>query len=185
MRFFRNGFAVASIVTLSSLPAWAEESADKGLPQFDTSLFPEQLFWLAVTFGALYLLMSKIALPRVSETQSKRRQIIASEIEAARAASDAAKAAAAVAEKSLAEARAKAQASVSEMMAQIAEETAKAQVAQDHTLQRHLHSAEEKIAVARQAGLNAIHSTVTELATVIVDKVINDKKINSGGRVGA
>jgi FAD/FMN-containing dehydrogenase len=34
-------------------------------PPFDPSTFGSQLLWLAIIFGALYVLMSRIGLPRV------------------------------------------------------------------------------------------------------------------------
>ena len=37
-------------------------------PPLDTSTFPSQLFWLVVFFGLLYLLMSKVALPRLASS---------------------------------------------------------------------------------------------------------------------
>ena len=41
-------------------------------PPFDASTFAGQIFWLVITFGFLYYLMSKIALPRVSEILETR-----------------------------------------------------------------------------------------------------------------
>ena len=37
-----------------------------GFPPFDSHTFGGQLLWLAIAFGALYVLMSKVALPRVA-----------------------------------------------------------------------------------------------------------------------
>jgi F-type H+-transporting ATPase subunit b len=160
---------------LASLPVRAEEGGDKGLPQLDTTLFPEQLFWLAISFGALYLLMSRVALPRVARTQGTRRQVIASELQAAQAASDTAQATSAQVEKSLVEARSKAQASVSEMIAKVAEESAVRQAKQERELSRRLHSAEQEISVTREAALNAVRASAAELAASVIEKVIGTR----------
>ena len=78
-------------------------------PPFDASTFPSQLLWLAITFGALYYVMSKIALPRVGAVISDRKARIAKDLDDAAAMQQQAEAAAAAHEKTLADARAKAQ----------------------------------------------------------------------------
>ncbi|MFN4098278.1 MAG: hypothetical protein ACK4GT_00740, partial [Pararhodobacter sp.] len=40
-------------------------AASGGMPQLDLSTFPNQIFWLAVTLVALYLILSRVALPRI------------------------------------------------------------------------------------------------------------------------
>ena len=46
------------------------------MPQFDPAFFPTQIFWLAVSFLALYYIMVRHALPRVSEVLETRRSHI-------------------------------------------------------------------------------------------------------------
>lgn len=41
----------------------------------DFTTYPSQMFWLAVTFTAMYLLMSKVALPGVEKVKLKRKSI--------------------------------------------------------------------------------------------------------------
>src|SRR3974390_1648371 len=45
-------------------------------PPFDSHTFPSQLFWLTLTFVALYLLMSRVALPRIASILEDRRRHI-------------------------------------------------------------------------------------------------------------
>ena len=42
-------------------------------PPFDKTTFPSQLFWLAFTFVILYLLMARVALPRIAAIIEKRK----------------------------------------------------------------------------------------------------------------
>lgn len=49
-------------------------------PPFDSSTFASQLLWLALTFGALYFLMSKLALPRIGDILEVRRDNIESKL---------------------------------------------------------------------------------------------------------
>jgi len=157
---------------LYALPLMAAESGEKiGLPQLDTSHFPEQLFWLALSFALLYCLMAFVALPGVKYTQDKRQEIIATELAAATAANDAAKAMIAQYEKALADARAKAQATVNEIAVQTTKESAEKQAVQHKELTQRLHEAEAKIATTRDAALKDVKGAATELANAVIEKI--------------
>lgn len=58
-------------------------SSSGGLPQFDVSMFPSQLFWLVVTFGILYLFFSTKVLPDISSTLENRREHIQDDMDTA------------------------------------------------------------------------------------------------------
>src|SRR5208282_6274393 len=74
-------------------------------PPFESATFPSQLLWLAITFGALYYVMSKIALPKVGAVIERRKARIAKDLDDAAAMHQQAAAAAAAHEKTLADAR--------------------------------------------------------------------------------
>ncbi len=50
-------------------------SSEIGFPQMDFTTYPSQMFWLAVMFTAMYLLMSKVALPSVEKVKLARKSI--------------------------------------------------------------------------------------------------------------
>jgi F-type H+-transporting ATPase subunit b len=54
-------------------------------PPFDNATFTNQLIWLVLVFGALYILMSRIALPRVEGILSKRNKVLQDDLDAAHA----------------------------------------------------------------------------------------------------
>src|SRR5215468_11681227 len=82
----------------------------QGFPPFDAHTFPSQLLWLALTFIALYLLMSRVALPRVGSILEDRRKHIEGDLAEANRLKGESDAAIAAHEKALAEARGRAQA---------------------------------------------------------------------------
>src|SRR3984957_8696506 len=78
-------------------------------PPFDASTFPSQILWFAICFGALYVAMSKFALPQVGAVIENRKARIAKDLNDAAAMQQQADAAAKAHEKTLADARGKAQ----------------------------------------------------------------------------
>ncbi|MBV9785043.1 MAG: hypothetical protein JO264_14625, partial [Acidisphaera sp.] len=79
-----RGLAAAAML-LPGL-AWAAEEASSGMPQlnFANPLTTSQVVWLAIIFFALYLLVSRWALPQVTEVVEGRAQSIAGDLDAAR-----------------------------------------------------------------------------------------------------
>ena len=80
------------------------------MPQMDFSTFSPQLIWLAITFIGLYLLMSRVALPKIGGVIEQRQSKIADDIDAAQSLKNDTDKAIAAYEQALAEARAKAHA---------------------------------------------------------------------------
>lgn len=53
------------------------------MPQFDPSSFASQLFWLVVTFVALYWVVAKIGIPRIGEVLDQRARVIQDDLDRA------------------------------------------------------------------------------------------------------
>ena len=52
----------------------AVKSAEKGgMPQLNPEFWVSQIFWLTITFGTLFLVLSKFILPRISKNLEQRR----------------------------------------------------------------------------------------------------------------
>ena len=64
-----------------SLEAFAAESG--GMPQLNPEFWISQIFWLTLTFGILYIVLSKLILPKISENLESRKSQILENIEAA------------------------------------------------------------------------------------------------------
>ena len=64
-----------------SKEVFAAESG--GMPQLDPEFWISQIFWLTLTFGFLYIILSKIILPKISANLELRKSQIQENIEAA------------------------------------------------------------------------------------------------------
>ena len=141
-------------------------------PPFDAHTFPSQLLWLAVTFVALYLLMSRIALPRIASILEQRRQRIADDLGHAQRLKGESDAAIAAHEKALNEARSRAQALASETRARAATEAEARRKEVDAKLTMRIAEAEKTIAATRTAAMANMRGIAAEAASAIVERLI-------------
>ena len=56
---------------------------NRGMPQLNPEFWVSQIFWLSLTFGILYIVLSKITLPKISANLELRKSQIQENIEAA------------------------------------------------------------------------------------------------------
>ncbi len=84
------------------------------MPQLDVSTFPSQIFWLAVFFVVLYLLMARLALPKIEKIIEERRNRVDGDLDKAGEMKTEAEAVIAAYEKALLDARHQAQLTMKE-----------------------------------------------------------------------
>jgi F-type H+-transporting ATPase subunit b len=141
-------------------------------PPFESQHFPSQLFWLTLTFILLYVLMSRIALPRIGGILAARSKRISDDLAAANRFKEQSEAANAAYQKSLADARTRAQAMANETR----EQQAAAAEATNKKLEAQLHeklgAAEQSIAATRNAAMGNVSSIAADTASAIVERLV-------------
>ncbi|MBX9759874.1 MAG: F0F1 ATP synthase subunit B' [Beijerinckiaceae bacterium] len=146
-------------------------AVDKVFPPFDSSTFASQLFWLAITFGALYYALSKIAIPRVAEILETRSARIAGDLDAAVGAKKAADEAGAAYEKSLADAKATSQKTVQSLRDQLAAEADARRKALEADLNTKLAAAETQIGAMKAQAMTNVSAIAADAAAAIVRQI--------------
>ncbi|TAK48491.1 MAG: F0F1 ATP synthase subunit B [Xanthobacteraceae bacterium] len=142
-----------------------------GFPPFDKSTFASQLFWLAIAFVALYVIVSRIALPRVGGLIEARRDTIAKDLGDAQRLKDAADQELATYESELAAARAKAQAIGAEMRDKLQAQSDAERKSLEDRLAGKLAEAEKTIAATRQAAMGNVRTIAADAAAAIVQRL--------------
>lgn len=137
-------------------------------PPFDTATFAGQLLWLAIFFGLLYWLMSRIALPRVAGTLEARDAKIGGDLKAAQLARDQAEAARVAHEKTLSEAKARSQAMAQEAASTAAAASDARRKTLTADLDARLAASEKQIAEMRARAMANVDDIARDAAQLIV-----------------
>ena len=161
--------APAAGETGATTESTGHEGGHKGaFPPMDVTTFPSQIFWLVIFFGLLYLLMSKLALPKMAAVLAHRHKVIEGDLAKASALKNETEAAVKSYEKALADARAKAQAIAAETRASMTSEMDAERAALDKTLATKVAGAESTIAAARSQAMKDVSEVAAETAAEIV-----------------
>ncbi|MCB8820328.1 F0F1 ATP synthase subunit B family protein [Microvirga rosea] len=144
---------------------------DIGFPPFKTETFGGQVLWLAITFVALYALLSKLVLPRLSGIIEHRRVTIAGNLDEAAAMKSRAEAAGAAYEKALSEAKTRAQALAQEARSQVSSETEAKRKALEADLGKRLSESEAVIAQKKAEAMANVRGIAAETASAIVERL--------------
>ena len=146
-----------------------------GFPPFKTETFPSQLFWLAITFCFLFVVLWRVAGPRINAAITGRRQTINGAInDAAKARADA-EAAQGAYEDALAKARTRANALAEETRSKLNAEIAHAKAEADAKAHDAMTAADARIAATRESAKSAVTAAARDAAIAIVERLTGDK----------
>ena len=142
-----------------------------GFPPFQKDTFASQLVWLAITFVALYLLISRIAVPRIGGILEAREKRIAGDIADAQRLKAESEAALGGYEKALADARNRAQAIGGEIRDKLHAEAEENRKALEAKLNTQLADAEKQIAATKSAAMANVRSIAVDATAAIVERL--------------
>jgi F-type H+-transporting ATPase subunit b len=155
--------------------ATAHTAADGGhkapFPPFQRDTFASQLVSLLITFVALYLIVSRIALPRVGGVIDARQNAIEGDLTAAQKLKDESDGALKAYESELAAARSRAQAISAETREKLNAESEAQRKTLEDQLSVKLADAEKTIATTRAAAMSNVRGIAAEAAAAIVQRL--------------
>ncbi len=144
----------------------AAESA--GMPQLDFATFPNQIFWLVVALVAIYLLLTRVALPRIGSILAERRGLIAGDVAVADELKQKAVAADKAYHQALADARSEAARIIAAAKAEIQKDLDVATAKADAELAVQAGAAEARIAEIRESAVSSVTEVARDTAEAIV-----------------
>ena len=145
------------------------------MPQLDPSTFGSQLFWLLVCFGALYLVLSFIVIPRISNTLAARAETLEGDLAEAEKLRGQAETALKAYEDALAEARSRALSLAQEMRAEVQAETDRQKAELDSKLAEQAAAADAALMKSRDAAMAGLKDAAAELVGDVIEAIGSDK----------
>jgi F-type H+-transporting ATPase subunit b len=148
--------------------ATGEAEAAVGMPQLDFSTWPNQIFWLLVTLVVIYLVLSRIALPRIAAVLADRKSTITNDLAAAEELKQKAVAAEKAYNDALATARTEAAKIVAQAKAEIQKDLDAATAKADVEIAAKAAESEKSIAEIRDGAAAAVSEVARDVAAELV-----------------
>ncbi len=139
-----------------------------GMPQLDFSTFGNQIFWLVVTLVAIYIVLSRVALPRIAAVLAERQGTITNDLAAAEELKLQAVKAEEAYNQALAEARAEANRIVADAKVEIKADLDVAIAKADAQIAAKSAESEKAIAEIRASAMDSIKVVAKDTAKEIV-----------------
>lgn len=154
-----------------------EEKA--AMPQLEFDTFASQVFWLFVTFGILYLIMARSALPTIREVLLNRQSRISEDLIKAEKLKEEAESAEEDFTSVIVNARSKASTMLAKVRDDSALEAERRHAKLDETFVRQAKESDHRVEVLKKEAVSAMAPVTVEVTQKIVKKLINvsvDKK---------
>lgn len=147
------------------------EAADKPFPPFNPDYWESQAFWLLVSFGLLYFILSRFILPRFANTIERRSSRIASDLDEAARLNDEATEAQQALDLAMAKARSEARETAAKTQAQIDASMREKTERADAEIEAKLAEAEEKITALRESAMAKVEDIAAEAAEALTGRL--------------
>lgn len=140
-----------------------------GMPQLEFSTFPNQIFWLIIALVAIYLILTKVALPQISSTLAERKGTITNDLATAEELKLQAQAAEEAYQKALVDARAESNRIVAEAKASVQADLDVAIAKADAEIAARSVESEKRIAEIREGAMESVLEVAKDTAAEIVN----------------
>ena len=156
------------MLTTETVAGAAGEASEKGMPQLNFATWPNQVFWLLVALVIIYIVMTKIAMPRIAAVLAERKGRIGGDLAAAEELKSKAKAAESAYNLALEQARLEAAKIIAATKAEIQKDLNAAMADADAQISAKAAESEKRIAEIRAGAVQAVAEVARETAGALV-----------------
>ena len=148
--------------TTETVAGAAGEASEKGMPQLNFATWPNQVFWLLVALVIIYIVMTKIAMPRIAAVLAERKGRLGGDLAAAEELKSKAKAAETAYNLALEQARLEAAKIIAATKAEIQKDLNAAMADADAQISAKAAESEKRIAEIRAGAVQAVAEVARE-----------------------
>ena len=165
---------LASVLTTNAISA---ESG--GMPQLNPEFWISQIFWLTLTFGLLYIFLSKFILPKISQNLETRKSQILENIETAGKQKDESETKIDDFEKIINQSKLEAKKYFNEAKQKIIEDINKKRLDLEKEIDNEIKSAEDEIKNLKNSSGGKIKKIAVETSSELLKELIGEEVNNS------
>ena len=168
-------FLILSFLLLGS----AQSAETGGMPQLNPEFWISQIFWLVLTFGILYLVLSKAILPKISKNLETRKSQILDNIETADKQKQESESKIKEYEKIILDSKIKAKNYFNDVRKKVLEDINKKKIALEKDIDEEINSVEDEINDLRKNSDEKISKIAVSTSSELIKELIGDEVNNS------
>ena len=171
---------IIQIFTLNFvLTTYAQSGESGGMPQLDPEFWVSQIVWLVLTFGVLYIVLSKFILPRISDNLETRKSQILENIETAEKQREESEKKLKEFEKIIFDSKLEAKNHFNEIRQNTLEDINNKRIALEKDIDKEISSAEEEIHNLNISSNEKIKNIAVQTSTELIKQLIGEEVNNS------
>jgi len=171
---------IFQIFTLNFVLLTSAQSAESGgMPQLNPEFWISQVFWLVLTFGILYLVLSKLVLPKISDNLETRKSQILENIETAEKQREESEDKIKQFEKIILESKIEAKNYFNDRRKKILEDINKKRIALEKDIDDEISAVEEEINKLKNTSGEKITKIAIETSSDLINQLIGEEVNNS------
>ena len=157
----------------------AQSGESGGMPQLNPEFWISQIFWLVLTFGLLYIILSKLILPKISNNLESRKSQILENIETAEKQREESEKKVKEFEKIILESKIEAKNYFNEARQKILEDITVKKNSLDKDIDDEISAAEQEIKNLKTASSEKIKNIAIETSSELIKQLIGEEANNS------
>ena len=157
----------------------AQSGESGGMPQLNPEFWVSQIFWLVLTFGLLYIILSKLILPKISNNLESRKSQILENIETAEKQREESEKKVKEFEKIILESKIEAKNYFNEARQKILEDITIKKNSLDKDIDDEISAAEQEIKNLKTASSEKIKNIAIETSSELIKQLIGEEVNNS------
>ena len=171
---------IFQIFTLNFVLLTSAQSAESGgMPQLNPEFWISQVFWLVLTFGILYLVLSKLVLPKISDNLETRKSQILENIETAEKQREESEDKIKQFEKIILERKIEAKNYFNDRRQKVLEDINKKRIALEKDINDEISAVEEEINKLKNTSGEKITKIAIETSSDLINQLIGEEVNNS------